>query len=27
VLKIDDRRDRTVRMEDKVSVVMKLLGD
>jgi uncharacterized protein YqgV (UPF0045/DUF77 family) len=27
VLKIDDRRDRPVRMEDKVSVVVKLLGD
>ncbi len=27
VLKIDDRRDRDVRMEDKVSVVVKLLGD
>jgi uncharacterized protein (TIGR00106 family) len=27
VLKIDDRRDRPVRMEDQVSVVVKLLGD
>ncbi|TMA32044.1 MAG: MTH1187 family thiamine-binding protein [Deltaproteobacteria bacterium] len=27
VLKIDDRRDRAVQMEEKVSVVMKLLGD
>jgi Uncharacterized conserved protein len=27
VIKIDDRRDRAVRMEDKVSVVMKLLGE
>ena len=27
VLKIDDRRDRAQRMEDKVSVVVKLIGD
>jgi uncharacterized protein YqgV (UPF0045/DUF77 family) len=27
VIKIDDRRDRAQRMEDKVSTVEKLLGD